>query len=133
MNALQNFVVLLGRLSMSPLFLWSGYNKVIGYSNALASMTKAGLPVAQVLLPLAILLEIGSALALIVGFKTRCAALALFVFTLITALFFHNFWAHPEAQVMRMQLIHFMKNMAICGGLLVLVGFGPGRYAIDRR
>jgi putative oxidoreductase len=132
MNALQNLIVLLGRLSMSPLFLWSGYNKVIGYHNALASMTKAGLPMVQALLPLAILLELGGALALIVGFKTRWAALGLFVFTLLAALFFHNFWVQPEAQV-RMQTVHFMKNMAICGGLLVLVGFGAGRYGIDRR
>jgi putative oxidoreductase len=70
--------------------------------------------------------------ALIVGYKTRWAAAALALFTVAAAVLFHNYWAMPAAQQM-MQQILFLKNLAITGGLLMLMIAGPGAWSLDRR
>ena len=69
---------------------------------------------------------------LVVGWKARWAAFLLAAFTAIVTLFFHNFWAVPEAQKM-MQQIQFLKNLALIGGLLLVMAFGPGRLSVDKR
>jgi putative oxidoreductase len=88
-------------------------------------MTLAGIP--GILLPLVIILEFGGGLALIVGLFTRWAALALAIFSLLAAVFFHTNFAD------QMQSIMFMKNLAIAGGLLLLVRHGGGELSIDAR
>lgn len=79
-----------------------------------------------------ILVEVIAGLAIAVGFKTRYAALALAVFTLLAAVLFHNYWAVPEAQ-MRVQQIMFFKNVALVGGLLFIAAFGAGPFSLDNR
>lgn len=81
---------------------------------------------------LAIVVELGAGLMILLGFKTRWAALALALFTLASAVFFHNYWAVPEAQQM-MQTLMFNKNIAITGGLLILAAFGAGAFSLDGR
>ena len=77
------------------------------------------------LLPAVILVELGGGLLLVIGWQTRCAALALAIFCVVAALLFHTNFAD------RNQLLHFEKDLAIAGGLLVLVAFGPGRFSLD--
>jgi putative oxidoreductase len=79
----------------------------------------------------AIAVELGAGLLLLVGYKARWAALAIFLFLIPATLIFHNFWASPPAEF-RMQQINFMKNFAIMGGMLMVWAFGPGRFAFDR-
>jgi putative oxidoreductase len=74
----------------------------------------------------------GGGLALLLGWGTRWAALALAGFTLVASLFFHNFWAMPADQVMLQQLM-FFKNIAVAGGLLVLAAFGAGALSVDAK
>ena len=83
-----------------------------------------------VLLPAAAVLELAGGLSLLLGFRARLGALALVLFLVPTTLIFHNFWAYqgPEAQN---QMIHFMKNLALMGGLLVVVGLGAGPCSFD--
>ena len=88
-------------------------------------MEAMGVP--GVLLPLVILLEIGGALALIAGWQTRLAAYALAVFCAVSALIFHNNLGD------QMQMIMFMKNWAMAGGLLVLAANGAGAFSLDNR
>ena len=88
-------------------------------------MESAGVPGA--LLPLVILVEVGGALALIVGWQTRIAAWALAGFTLLAGLLFHNDFGN------QIQLIMFMKNLAITGGLLILAANGAGAFSLDAR
>jgi len=80
----------------------------------------------------AIVVEVGGALALLAGFQVRRVALSMAMFTLLTAFFFHKFWAAPPDQVF-LQHIMFFKNMAIAGGLFMMVAFGAGSWSVDTR
>ena len=120
---MQNLAVLLGRIGLSAIFIYSGFQKIIGYAATGALLAGHGLPPG--LLPLVIFAELGGGLAVLFGFLTRWAALGLCVFTLLAAFFFHNNFADPA------QAINFEKNIAIAGGFLVLAAFGPGTAALD--
>ena len=124
MATLSAPATLLGRIMLAAIFLQSGYGKIGGYAGTQGYMEKFG--VSGQLLPLVIAVELLGGILLVVGWMTRWAALALAGFTLIAALYFHTDFAD------RMQIIHFMKNLAITGGLLVLFGQGPGRWSLDR-
>src|SRR5262245_61231238 len=116
---------LLGRLLLASLFVLEGWSKIRGYGPAVAYMEKFSVPSA--LLPLVILVELGGGLLLVVGWQARLAALALAVFSILTAVLFHANLAD------RNQVLHLEKDLAIAGGLLVLFAFGPGPYAIEAR
>jgi putative oxidoreductase len=126
----DTWLPLFARILLSTIFLWSGVGNAFGYAATARYMANAG--VSELLLPLVILVEVGGALMLVAGWQARLAAAGLAMFTLLAALLFHKFWAVPEAQV-RMQQIHFTKNLAIVGGLLQVVAFGPGAWSLDRR
>jgi len=110
----------LGRLLLATLFLVAGVRKVFGFQGIVHLMTAKGLPYAEMLLMLAILLEIGGGLMLIVSWHARTAAVALAIFTLAAGALFHDFWVHlgGDAAQFSNQLNHALKNIAIAGGLL---------------
>jgi putative oxidoreductase len=122
---LENVAELAGRILLATLFLLSGIGKVGAYGATVAYMSSAGVPGA--LLPLVIATEVLGALAIIVGWKTRVAALLLAGFCFLTATIFHHNLADQQ------QLIHFFKDFAIAGGFLLLVAKGAGPLSIDRR
>lgn len=122
---MNNVISLIARLLLAQLFLLPGLNKLSGFAATQGYMESMGVP--GMLLPLVILLEVGGGLALIVGLMTRWAALALAGFCVLAALLFHS---NLGDQV---QLIMFMKNFAIAGGLLMLYVQGPGAYSMDAR
>ena len=115
-----------GRALAGLLFLVSGINKILGFSYVAGWMSSSGLPAAGVLLTLTILLEVGAGLALITGFQARFAAAALALFLVPVTLVFHGFW-HADAAEVQNQLNHFMKNVAILGGMLVVFGIEQQR------
>jgi putative oxidoreductase len=127
----QNAVVLVGRILLAVIFILSGIGKITGYDGTAAYMASKGLPMVGILLPLTILTELGGGLLLAVGFKARWAALWLFLFLIPTTLIFHKFWGIDPKEAQNMQ-IHFMKNVAIMGGMLMVFAFGPGRYSVDK-
>ena len=116
---------LVGRLLLAALFLLEGWSKLRGYGPAAAYMERFSVP--ALLLPAAIAVELVGGLLLAVGWQTRCAALALAIFCIVAAFMFHLNFAD------RNQVLHFEKDLAIAGGLLVLFAFGPGRFSIDGR
>ncbi len=118
------YLITLGRVIMSILFIQAGISK-IGSADTAAMMEAHGIP--GMLLPLVILVEAGGGLCVLAGLFTRWAALALAGFCVLAAIFFH--W-QPDDQ---MQMINFMKNITIAGGFLVLAGAGPGEFALDNR
>ena len=133
MNALQNPLTLIGRILLAYLFIPAGIGKLgAGFAGTAGYIASKGLPMPEVLAAIAIVIEIGAGIALLIGFKTRWAALLLALFTLGAALFFHNYWALPAEQQMMQQLM-FDKNLGIVGGLLAIAAFGAGAVSLDGR
>lgn len=123
---MNNAIILAARVLLAQIFLVAGFGKLgAGYAGTQAYMEAMGIP--GMLLPLVIALEIGGGLALIAGFMTRWAALALAGFAVVSAVIFHaNFGDQTQA-------IMFMKNLAMAGGLLLLYVQGAGSYSLDAR
>lgn len=132
LNALQKPFSLLARLLMVALFLPAGLSKIAGFEGTVGYIASVGLPMASLGAVLAIAVEVLAPLALLVGWRTRWAALVLAVFTLVASVFFHNFWAMPAEQQFMQQLM-FMKNIGVVGGLLALAAFGAGAWSLDER
>lgn len=128
---LQDWAEVLGRVGLALLFLWSAYTKFAYMAPTIAYMKAYGMPAAELLIWPAAFLELIAGAMLAFGWKARWAALALALFTLASMLIFHAYWSVPADQ-MQNQQIHFMKNVAILGGLLFVFARGSGRYAIDR-
>ena len=116
------YLITLGRVMMSIMFIQAGIGKMFGYADTQGYMESHG--VSGMLLPLVLLTEAGGGLCVLLGLFTRWAAIALAGFCVLAAIFFH--W-HPDDQ---MQMINFMKNITIAGGFLVLAGSGPGALAL---
>ena len=123
-SSTANGGALLGRILLALIFILSGWNKIGGYAGTAEHMAKVGLPGA--LLPLVIALELAGGLLIVIGWQTRIAAVALAVFCVAAAVLFHANLAD------RNQLLHFEKDLAIAGGLLVLGVAGAGRWSIER-
>ena len=122
---MEKVTQLLARLMMGQIFLIAGLQKIGGYEGIQGYMESAGVP--GMLLPLVILVEAGGGLALIIGWQTKLVAMVLALFTLAAAVLFHNNFAD------QMQMIMFMKNIAISGGLMLLAVYGAGGYSVDSR
>ncbi|MEK1890517.1 MAG: DoxX family protein [Phyllobacterium sp.] len=123
MEKLQAPIALVARLCLAYIFVVEGWGKISAYGATAGYMEANG--VSPGLLPLVILTELGGGLLIAAGFLTRYAALALTGFCLLTALLFHNDFSNLE------QVINFNKNIAIAGGFLGLVAFGPGAWSLD--
>jgi len=133
MNMAQRFdgMALLGRALLALIFILSGWEKLMGFQGAVGAIASKNLPMPQVLAVIAVIFELGGGLLLLLGLKARWVALLLVVFLVIITPIFHNFWA-AAADQMKNQQIHFMKNLAIMGGMFVVAAFGPGRFSFDR-
>ena len=131
MNAIERLGPLAGRVMMAALFIPSGFSKLAGFQGTVGYIASKGLPLPQLGAVAAIGVELLVAAALLLGWRTRWAALILMLFTLAAAVLFHDYWAAPPEQKM-MQAINFWKNVAIAGGLLFVAAHGPGPYAVDR-
>ncbi|MFC7418722.1 DoxX family protein [Iodobacter arcticus] len=124
--------LMIGRTLMGVLFFVSGLNKIGQFTSIASFMASKGLPAAEVLLAATIVLEVCGSLALIAGWRVRYVAWTLLIFTAGAAVIFHAFWA-AEAATYQNQLNHFLKNVAIMGGLLCLSTVGSGSWGIDER
>lgn len=123
---------LIGRILIGAIFLMSGIAKLTNTDETVGHMTAMGIPAPYTLAIVAGIAEIAGAAALIFGFLTRLAALGLILFMIPTTLIFHAFWALDGAE-QKMQMIQFMKNLAIIGGLATIFAHGPSRYSIDKK
>jgi putative oxidoreductase len=132
MNSYQNVFSLVGRILLAILFVGAGFGKITGFEGTVGYIASKGLPLPTLGAIVAIVIEFGVGLAFAFGFKTRVAALVLAVFTVVTGLIFHNFWAMPADQVMVNQIM-FLKNLAIAGGFLFVAAFGAGAYSLDAK
>ncbi len=124
-DSVRDVSELAGRSLLSGLFLISGLFKIVGYAQTVAYMSSLGVPAA--LLPLVIATEVLGAIAVIIGWQTRITAFLLAGYSLLTALIFHSNLAD------QIQMIMFLKNIAIAGGFLLLVAKGAGPLSLDYR
>lgn len=113
------------RVLIASLFLVAGLRKVMNWTATMGAFSKLGVPLVEVVLPLVVLLELAGGLMLVFGWRVRWVAYVLAVFTLAAGIIGHAFWSVDAAQFGN-QLNHFLKNVAVCGGLVCLA-------AISRR
>jgi putative oxidoreductase len=128
----HSIAALVGRIALSAIFLLSGFNKITNWSGTADHMAHEGMVAVPVFLAGAIAFEVLGGLSLLLGVYGRVGAAALIAFLIPATLIFHDFWAVDPAQQQN-QMIHFLKNVAIMGGLLTVVAHGTGRFSVDRR
>ncbi|HEX6958456.1 MAG TPA: DoxX family protein [Ferrovibrio sp.] len=133
MAFIEKFGPLIGRILIALLYIKSGWGKLTGFEGIVKYIASAGLPMPSVGAVIAILVELPVAIALVVGFKARYAALIMAVFTLAAAILFHNYWTMTDAAKAYANMLNFYKNLSITGGLLFIAAFGPGAYSVDGR
>ena len=121
----SDYAAAIGRLMIAILFLLSGLGKIAAPAMTQAYIASTGLPLPIAGYLIAVVAEVGGGLLLAIGYRTTFVAVGMAVFTLATAVFFHNNFADQN------QLIHFLKNVAIAGGLLQVAAFGAGSISID--
>src|SRR5579864_3170083 len=115
---------LVGRLFYSSLYILYGYFKLTGYAGTTAYMAKQGLPAPEFCAALAVVIELGGGLLMLLGYQTRLVALGLAIYVLVAAFIAHMHFGDGN------QMSHFFKNMAIVGGALAFVASGAGAYSV---
>lgn len=125
-------MALIGRCLLAAIFVMSGIAKLTDLAGTTAHMAQAGIPYADTLAMVAGVAELAGAAALIFGFLTRIGAAGLIAFMIPATLIFHAFWSYEGAERMP-QMLNFMKNLAIIGGLAAIVAFGAGRMSLDHK
>lgn len=114
-----------GRTLLVLILLISGFNKIGGFEGTAGYMSSKGIPLASVALVITIIIEIAGAAMIIVGYKARLAAAVILLWLIPVTFIFHAFWAVPQEQV-QTQFIMFFKNIAMMGGMLLVMGMGSG-------
>jgi putative oxidoreductase len=126
-DIMKAIIPFLGRIFISLIFLVSGFGKIINFQSKKEYMAMYGMPFRRAFLVLAIIIEILGSLSIIIGFKAKWGALALFIFMIPTTLIFHTHFSE------QLQLIMFWKNLSIMGGLLFITAYGAGTISIDEK
>ncbi len=124
-------LILCARILLMVLFIMSGYSKLTNFSGTVAYMASLHAPLPPLATAVSVFMEFFVALAIVLGLWVRPLALLFVLFTLGTALIGHAFWS-MEGPARDLNTIHFFKNIAICGGFLLLAVTGSGRYALLR-
>ena len=128
---MNHTLLLVGRILLSLVFLIAGYRKLMAVAGSAGYFAKLGFPMPEVMVWVAIVVELGGAILLILGWKARWAAWLLALFTLIATFAAHRFWEVDPAQYAN-QMNHFLKNLAIIGGLAFVATHGPGPSSVDK-
>lgn len=126
-NTQAAFTSLAGRVLLASLFLFSGFGKLAAPAATKGYIAASGMPFPDLAFIAALIVELGFATALVLGYKARLIALLMAGFTVLTAVVFHNNFADQG------QLINFLKNIAIAGGLLQIAANGAGAFSLDAR
>ena len=128
----KNELLLVARILLMILFVMFGWSKLTGFSGTVAYMAHTGAPVPTLAAIIAVVMEFGVGIAIVVGFYVRPLAIALAIYTLGTAIIGHHYW-NMTGMEQYANMINFYKNISIIGGLLALAVTGPGKYSLDRK
>ncbi|MDR3400127.1 MAG: DoxX family protein [Pandoraea sp.] len=121
------FLPLLGRILLGAPFLMSGLGKLGAHAATVGYISAVGLPAPSLAYLVAVIVEVGGGLLLLSGYRARPVSLVLAIFSVATAVFFHHNFADQN------QMIHFLKNVMMAGGLLQITYFGAGAFSLDAR
>ena len=121
------FLPLLGRILIGAPFVMSGLGKLAAYSATVGYIAAMGLPVPPLAFLVSVLIELGGGLLLLSGYRVRLVSVVMAVFCVVTALVFHHNFADQN------QMINFLKNVMMAGGLLQITWFGAGAFSLDAR
>lgn len=124
-------VVLLGRFLFALIFLMSGPSHFSKQTIAYAA--SQGVPLAGIAVPLSGILALAGGLSILLGYHAKVGAWLIVLFLIPVTLLMHKFWAVTDPMMMQMQVIMFMKNVAILGGALLISQFGAGPFSLDAR
>ncbi|HEY2069089.1 MAG TPA: DoxX family protein [Rhizomicrobium sp.] len=133
MSFSESISPLIGRWLLAWFFLSSAYERASDWDATLTLMSMSHISFAPPLLAAALLVMVLGGLSLLVGFQTRHGAMLLFAFTAITTVLMNAYWTFSDAVQRASEYDIFARNVAIAGGLLLLVGMGPGKFAVDNR
>jgi len=122
---MAGLIQLLGRIMLALIFILAGVGKIMDPAGTIGYMDAMGVP--SMLFWPTVALEILGGLALVVGYKTPVAAFALAIFSISAAVLFHSDFGD------KMQMILFLKNIALAGGLLLLAVSGTTAYSLDSK
>jgi putative oxidoreductase len=122
---------LLGRLALAWFFLSDAYMRATEWNSTVALLAAKHIPAPGVMLFVALSALILGSLSLLLGFRTKAGALLLFAFTIASTVLLHNYWVLQDVAERQADYQLFIRNVAIAGGLLLLLGIGPGRFAAD--
>jgi putative oxidoreductase len=126
---ISQLAVPLGRFLYSLIFIMSGLNHFT--SGSISYAANAGVPLASILVPVSGIIALIGGLSVLTGFHTRTGSLLLLLFLVPVTFIMHNFWAVPDPEMAQMQMIHFMKNLALIGGATLLAFYGAGPLSFD--
>jgi putative oxidoreductase len=132
MNFNHPVIPLLGRLTISYIYVTSGFAKIVAWQGNVTYMSRHHLPMVPILLATATVVEIIGSICLVTGYQARWAAFVMFGYTTIMTLLLHNYWSY-SGDAAGMQETHFRKNLAIMGGLLAITYGGPGAWSLGKR
>ncbi|CAJ0694573.1 DoxX family protein [Ralstonia holmesii] len=124
-------LILLARILMMVLFVMSGWGKLTGFQGTVGYMTSTGAPMPTVAAAVAVVMEFGVGIALLIGLWTRPLAILMALFVLGTSFIAHSYW-DMQGAMEAANKIQFYKNLSIMGGLFLLAATGPGRYAVQK-
>ncbi len=122
-----NLLAAVGRLLIALIFIASGLGKIAAPGATQGYIATVGLPLPMISYLIAVIVELAGGIVILIGYQARITGLVLAAFTLATAMIFHTNFADQD------QMIHFLKNVAIAGGLLQVAAFGAGALSIDGR
>ncbi len=125
MEWLKSFAILIGRILLVLIFLKSGAGKIGNFEGTAQYMAGHGMPYTHFFLVGAIFFELVGSITVVLGYFARFGAVLLLIFLIPTTLIFHNIFVDPN------MMIHFMKNVSMFGGILILLAVGPGRLSLD--
>jgi putative oxidoreductase len=129
---MQSRALLLGRILVGLLFVVAGVRKIMFVAGTAGYFAKLGFPAAELMVWLSVIIEVGGGILLIVGWKTKWVSWLLLGFVAIATATAHRYWEYDATQYVG-QLNNFLKNLAIIGGLLYIIVFGPGSMSVDAR
>ncbi len=132
MKPVESYAALVGRILLAFIFVFGGIGKVGNWSTYKGMMAAKGIPWVSAALAVTIIIEIVGGLSLFAGYKARFWSFIMFLYLIPVSLVMHNFWAYAGMERTD-QMVHFLKNLSIMGGLLMVTAFGAGRLSLDGR